>query len=70
MPDDDDDDDDWLLTLRPMPDPVPATVRLRRALKTLLRAFKLRCVGMVTKPRKGEDDDQQASSQTRKELIP
>lgn len=31
------------LTLRPLSSPVPSSVRLRRALKTLLRAFRLRC---------------------------
>jgi hypothetical protein len=34
---------DTLLVLRPLADPAPPAVRLRRALKTLLRAYGLRC---------------------------
>jgi hypothetical protein len=33
----------YRIELQALPDPAPATVRLRRALKTLLRAFRLRC---------------------------
>lgn len=33
----------WVLTLRPLPDDVPAAVRMRRALKCLLRSFRLKC---------------------------
>ena len=33
----------FIIEVRPLPDAVPAEVRLRRALKTLLRAFGLRC---------------------------
>jgi hypothetical protein len=35
------------LTLVAQPDPAPADVRLRRALKCLLRSFGLRCVEVV-----------------------
>ena len=34
----------YRLTLQAIPDDVPAINRLRRALKTLLRAFGLRCL--------------------------
>ena len=33
----------YRLVLRAIPDPVPPIIRLRSALKTLLRAFGLRC---------------------------
>jgi len=38
---------DYHLTLRPLPDRsgVPAIIRLRRALKLLLRSYGLRCIG-------------------------
>lgn len=39
-----DDPDHIRLTLRALPDPVPADVRLRRALKALLRVYGFRCV--------------------------
>jgi hypothetical protein len=34
------------LTLRPLPDRTPATVRLRRLLKILLRAYGFRVLGL------------------------
>lgn len=34
----------WLIRLRPEPDAVPETIRLRRAIKMMLRTFRLRCV--------------------------
>lgn len=34
----------WALRLKAMPDSVPGPVRMRRALKTLLRSFGLKCV--------------------------
>jgi hypothetical protein len=34
----------FTLTLVRCPDPVPARVRVRRALKLLLRSFRLRCI--------------------------
>ena len=34
---------DVLLILRAMPDDVPAAIRLRRALKALLRTYRIRC---------------------------
>jgi hypothetical protein len=37
---------DYVLRLVALPDGVPAAVRLRRALKTLLRAYRLRCVSV------------------------
>jgi hypothetical protein len=37
---------DYVLTLRPLAGPVPVRLRLRRALKCLLRAFGLRCVAI------------------------
>jgi len=59
----------WIL-IRPLPDPdgVPASVRVRRALKCLLRAYRLRVVKVTnvgprgeravrkTKARKGQHD--------------
>jgi hypothetical protein len=38
------------VTLRPLPGAVPAAVRLRRALKCLLRAFALRCTALEVVP--------------------
>lgn len=35
-----------VLTLKPLPDAIPAGVRLRRALKVLLRGFGLRCTSI------------------------
>jgi hypothetical protein len=34
----------FTLTLQPLKSDIPATVRIRAALKTLLRAYGLRCV--------------------------
>ena len=39
----------FIIEVRPLPDAVPAEVRLRRALKTLLRAFGLRCESIELK---------------------
>lgn len=36
----------FILTLEPTPQGPPAEIRLRRALKTLLRSFGLRCVNI------------------------
>ena len=36
--------DVFVLLLRPRPHVIPAAVRVRRALKTLLRCYDLRCV--------------------------
>jgi hypothetical protein len=41
---------EWIITLRPLPDTVPATVRLRAALKTLLRCYRLRCTNIDARP--------------------
>lgn len=38
------DEPDYRLVLRPLRSGVPAPIRLRRALKCLLRAFGFRCV--------------------------
>ena len=35
----------WFL-LRVLPDRVPASIRMRRALKCLLRSFRIKCEGM------------------------
>jgi hypothetical protein len=35
---------DYLLRIRPLASDTPAVIRLRAALKTLLRAYQLRCV--------------------------
>jgi hypothetical protein len=35
---------DTLIVLRPLPDTVPVSVRLRRALKALLRQYGFRCL--------------------------
>jgi hypothetical protein len=45
--------DDVRITLRPLPSGVPAHVRIRRALKCLLRAFGLRNVRLEWLPREG-----------------
>ena len=55
-----DPDDDWLLQLRPLPDRVPATVRIRVALKRLLRSLRLRCVGMWGIKRESKRDKRSA----------
>lgn len=34
----------YVLTLRPLPGPIPDAIRLRRLLKLLLRALGLRCI--------------------------
>lgn len=34
----------YVLTLKPLPSEVPSSIRLRQALKVLVRAFKLRAV--------------------------
>lgn len=36
----------YTLTLRPLPSPVPAEARLKRALKCLLRVYGLRCLAV------------------------
>jgi hypothetical protein len=41
---------DIRLTLRPLPDAVPADVRLRRLLKRLLRSYGFRCVNVEALP--------------------
>jgi hypothetical protein len=41
-------DGDFIVTLRPEPSEVPADVRLRRALKVLLRSYNLRAVDVRT----------------------
>lgn len=46
------------LTLLPLPDAVPATIRLRRALKCLLRSFGLKCVRIEDAPPAAADDEQ------------
>ena len=33
----------WVVVLQPLPDDVPGDVRMRRALKCLLRAFNIEC---------------------------
>lgn len=48
-----DDTTDFLLRLRPLPSSIPAAVRLRRALKCLLRSFTLRCVLIAELPAAG-----------------
>ncbi len=35
---------DFVLHLRPLPADVPAHIRMRRLLKTLLRGYRFRCV--------------------------
>jgi hypothetical protein len=47
MTDKDDRDDLLFLVLRPLSDDVPWPIRLRMALKTLLRRDRLRCVGLA-----------------------
>jgi hypothetical protein len=42
---------DVRVTLRPLKSGVPADVRLRRALKCLLRAFGFRCLAVEDVPR-------------------
>jgi hypothetical protein len=48
---------DVKLTLRPLSGTVPASVRLRRALKTLLRAFGLRCLRVEDVPQSQDAGD-------------
>jgi hypothetical protein len=43
---------DLLLRIRPRPGVVPADVRLRRALKMMLRAYGLRCLSIEEEKRK------------------
>lgn len=47
----------YVLTLRALPDAVPADVRMARALKLLLRAYRLRNLGLRTLPRVMTGDD-------------
>ena len=54
----------WTLTLeaQPTPDGAPAIVRLRRALKCLLRVFGLRCLSAVwTVPDKANVEPRRAA---------
>jgi hypothetical protein len=44
------------LTLRPLPSDIPATVRIRMALKCLLRTYRLRCTDISTPPEENDDD--------------
>src|SRR5262245_11585194 len=53
---------DIRLTLRPLRDTVPAVVRLRRALKCLLRSFGLKCVGVEQVPRNRTEGDTSAGA--------
>jgi hypothetical protein len=46
---------DILLILRPLADEVPPAVRLRQALKVLLRAFGLRCLSVEWLPAQRRD---------------
>ena len=49
-------DPDILLVLRPLPDDLPVAVRLRAALKTLLRRDKLRCLKVTDVPCKDQEE--------------
>jgi hypothetical protein len=42
-----DEDRDYVVRLRPLKKDVPANIRIRRALKTLLRCFGFRCVNVI-----------------------
>ena len=47
-----DEPEDWLITFRPLAaDRVPVTVRVRRLLKFAMRGCRLRCMGVLTRPR-------------------
>lgn len=45
----------FAIMIEAKPDTVPATTRLRRALKVLLRAFGLRCVEIREVPANGDE---------------
>jgi hypothetical protein len=40
----------WVLTIQALPDPVPAQVRMKVALKRMLRSHGLRCVAVTSGP--------------------
>ena len=47
----------WTLTLRSMRTEIPETVRLRKVLKTLLRAYNFRCVDIRCNQGRGEEGE-------------
>jgi hypothetical protein len=53
----------YRLTLRPLPSAYPPVIRLRRALKWLLRSFGLECVDVreVSPPAKGDRHERSAA---------
>jgi hypothetical protein len=56
---------DIRLVLRPLPDSVPGTVRVRRALKTLLRCYRLKAVEVVEVPARLPVDGEATEGRTR-----
>ena len=52
--------DQIIITLRPLPDDTPPMIRLRRALKALLRSYRLRCVRISTNPGNGKENHSDA----------
>lgn len=55
--------DEFLLRLRALPRPVSGIIRLRKALKILLRSFGLRCVDYRRVHGSGEDGPDAISGQ-------
>jgi hypothetical protein len=53
-----------MLTLRPLADDVPEAVRVRRALKALLRVYRLRCVRIAYAEARQINGDAAEGSQT------
>jgi hypothetical protein len=54
------------VTLEPLPDDVPAVIRLRHALKRLLRCYRLKCVAAEELR---EDDWDADPVELRRELV-
>jgi hypothetical protein len=51
------DETTYTLVLKPLADEVPAIVRLRRALKCLLRSYGLRCLSCVESRKETSEHD-------------
>lgn len=51
-----------VLALEALDDPIPATVRMKRALKMLLRSFGLRCTRILPSDSEAVQDDQDDKS--------
>jgi hypothetical protein len=55
------DEREWRLIFLPLPDDVPAAIRIRRLLKTALRQLRLKCVRLEPSPKENHDGEQKTA---------